>query len=100
LGRWNLEGPRRTVFFFVVDYALRFTFAAVVSGKLPGRDVVELTGFGYLLPTLLAVKAWQKGVTSLVLVPTLGVSGAGYALASTIGFGMHLVGEPLFAEPA
>ena len=60
LKRANIEGPRRTVLFFCVDYVLRYIFAFVVGQRLPGSDVVDLMGFGYLLPTLLAVKISQK----------------------------------------
>ena len=54
LRRANLEGPRRTVLFFTVDYALRFVWAAAVGRQLPGGDIVAFMGFGYLVPTLLA----------------------------------------------
>ena len=73
-GRANVEGPRRTVLFFSVDYGLRFAFALLVGRQLPGDDVVGLMGFGYLLPTLLAVKIAQKGAAPLVLLPAAKVS--------------------------
>ena len=90
LARANIEGPRRTVLFFTVDYALRFAWAAAMGPRLPGGDIVAFMGFGYLLPTLLAVKISQLDSAPLVLLPTLKVSVLGFVLGSLIGFGAHL----------
>jgi len=91
LGRANVEGPRRLVLFFSIDYAMRFAFAAVVGKTLPGADVVGLMGFGYLLPTLLAVKIAQRGNAPLVLLPTAQVSIGAFALGTLIGFSAAMV---------
>lgn len=91
LGRANVEGPRRLVLFFSIDYAMRFAFAAVVGKGLPGADVVGLMGFGYLLPTLLAVKIAQRGNAPLVLLPTAQVSIGAFALGTLIGFSAAMV---------
>lgn len=87
LGRANIEGARRPVLFFALDYALRFAFAAAVGRRLPGGDVVEAMGFGYLLPTLLAVKASQKGLASIVVLPAAGVAGTAFVIGTMLGFG-------------
>lgn len=91
LGRANIEGPRRLVLFFSLDYAMRFAFAAIVGNSLPGADVVGLMGFGYLLPTLLAVKIAQRGNAPLVLLPTAQVSVGAFALGTLIGFSAAMV---------
>lgn len=91
LGRANVEGPRRLVLFFSIDYAVRFVFAVVVGRSLPGADVVGLMGFGYLLPTLLAVKIAQRGSAPLVLLPTAQVSVGAFALGTLIGFSAAMV---------
>lgn len=91
LGRANVEGPRRLVLFFGIDYALRFVFAALVGRGLPGADVVGLMGFGYLLPTLIAVKISQRGNAPLVLLPTAQVSIGAFALGTLIGFSAAMV---------
>src|SRR5262249_53584723 len=70
---------------------LRFAFAMIVGRQLPGGDIVELMGFGYLLPTLLAVKISQKSSVALVLLPAAKVSGAAFAVGTLIGFGASLV---------
>ena len=86
LGRWNIEGPRKLVLFFTIDYVLRFAFAAVLGRQMTGFDVVGLMGFGYLLPTLLAVKIAQKGNAALVTLPTIQVSIGAFVLGTLIGF--------------
>jgi len=91
LGRANVEGPRRLVLFFSIDYAMRFLFAAMVGKSIPGADVVGLMGFGYLLPTLLAVKVAQRGNAPLVLLPTAQVSVGAFALGTLIGFSAAMV---------
>lgn len=91
LGRTNVEGPRRLVLLFSIDYALRFAFALVVGGVLPGGDVVGLMGFGYLLPTLLAVKITQRGSAPLILLPTAQVGVSAFALGTLIGFSAAVV---------
>jgi hypothetical protein len=86
LRRTNIEGPRRTVLFFTVDYGLRFAFAAALGRSLPGGDIVAFIGFGYLLPTLLAVKISQRASVPLVLLPTLKVSVLGFVVGTLLGF--------------
>jgi hypothetical protein len=100
LRRANIEGPRRLVLFFAIDYALRFAFALALGRSLPGGDIVAFTGFGYLLPTLLAVKISQKASAPLVLLPTLKVSIAGFALGTLLGFTAHRIDVAYAAPPA
>ncbi len=90
LRRANIEGPRRTVLFFTVDYGLRFIFAGLLGSHVPGEDIVSYTGFGYLVPTLMAVKISQKGSVPLIVLPTLSVSMVGFAAATLIGYAATL----------
>ncbi len=86
VGRWNIEGPRRPVLFFTLDYALRFGLASVGARLLGARSATELSGFGYLLPTLMAVKISQLGLAAPVLLPAASVSTAAYVLGTLFGF--------------
>ena len=86
LRRANIEGPRRVVLFFTIDYGLRFAFAAIVGRSLPAADVVDLMGFGYLLPTLLAVKISQKEIAALVLLPAVTVCLVAFSIGTMVGF--------------
>jgi hypothetical protein len=100
LRRANIEGPRRAVFFFTLDYALRFAFAGTVGQHLGATDVVDLMGFGYLLPTLLAVKVEQKGLASLVVLPAVAVSTCAFAIGTLLGFGAHVLDPEPAPRPA
>ena len=91
LARANIEGPRRTVLYFCIDYVLRYLFAFVVGKRLPGSDVVDLMGFGYLLPTLLAVKISQKGHAALVLLPAAVVSLTAFVVGTLFGYAGFLL---------
>jgi hypothetical protein len=82
----DLVGPRQTVFFFAVDYALRFTFVWFAGRALPSTDPTGLTGFGYLLPTLLAVKMIQKDSLAVVALPALKTSVAAFVLGTLLGW--------------
>lgn len=86
VGRWNIEGPRRPVLFFSLDYALRFGLASVGGRLYAAHGGAELTGFGYLLPTLMAVKISRLGLAAPVLLPTASVSTVAYALGTLFGF--------------
>jgi hypothetical protein len=86
IGRWNIEGPRRLTLFFTAAYALRFGFAALLGPDLSRTGFVQASGFGYLLPALLAVKISQKGLASVVLLPTAAVSVAAFGLGNALGF--------------
>lgn len=86
VGRCNIEGPRRLMLFFTVAYGLRFAAAALMGPDLFKTGFIAASGFGYLLPTLLAVKISQKGFAPVVLLPTAVVSIAAFGLGSAIGF--------------
>jgi hypothetical protein len=98
LRRVNIEGPRKTVLFFTIDYALRFAWAAGMGKSLPGGDIVQFMGFGFLVPTLLAVKISQKSSAPLVLLPTMKVSILGFVVGSLIGFAGHLFDRAAIAS--
>ncbi len=99
LKRMNIEGPRKTVLFFTVDYALRFAAAFFMGHRFPGGNALVFMGFGYLLPTLLAVKISQKSSAALVLLPTLKVSLLGFVVGSLIGFAGHLLDRVAVTSP-
>ncbi|MBF5040769.1 hypothetical protein FGE12_00055 [Aggregicoccus sp. 17bor-14] len=89
----NLEGPRKTVLVFTLGFVLKFCIGWALGGRVPGLKVTDLFGFGYLVPTLLAVKILQKQVVARIVLPSLHTSLAGFLLGSLIGFGLSLI-EP------
>ncbi len=89
----NLEGPRKTVLVFFLGFVLKWSLGWAVGGRLPGLKVTDLFGFGYLVPTLLAVKILQKRDMPRILFATVHTSLAGFLVGSLVGFGLSLV-EP------
>jgi hypothetical protein len=61
--------------------------------------LLDITGFGYLLPSLLAVKISQKRDSALVLLPTAIVAVAGFAFGSASGFAFDALGRNGTPEP-
>lgn len=86
----NLEGPRKTVLVFFVGFTLKWIIGWLAAGRIPGLKVTDLFGFGYLVPTLLAVKILQKQVIGRVMFATAHTSLAGFLVGSLIGFGLGL----------
>lgn len=83
---WNLEGPRRVVMLFSLGYVVKSIIIAVFGATIPSFTATELFGIGYLLPSLLALKIWQRRNPATVLVPTLTLSLAGFTIGSLIGY--------------
>ena len=94
----NLEGARRIVLVFSVGYLLKFTGAWVLAEELPGIRATDYFGFGYLLPSLLALKILQKGNAATILLPALQTSLLALLLATVFGFGLVWI-DPRGAEP-
>jgi len=88
--RANIEGYRRIVFVFGIGFALKFVACHAMAASYPGLRATDYFGFGYLLPSLLALKILQKGSASIVLFPTLQTSLVALALGTVLGLGLTL----------
>ena len=93
---WNLEGPRRVVMLFTIGYAIKSFLIAAFGAAIPSFTTTEIFGIGYLLPSLLALKIWQRKNPAMVLLPALSLSIAGFGLGSL--FGYELVEPSLLAQ--
>jgi len=101
LKRFLIVGSRRMVLVFLVGFALKYALGAVVGHFAPRVQMVDYFGFGYLLPSLLAVKMWNKQKIGTVVMPTLQVSLMGFLLGNAVGFGLTVLDERLAsAHPA
>jgi len=95
----NLEGPRKLVLVFTLGFLTKYALAMALGGRVPGLKVTDLFGFGYLVPTLLAVKILQKRLTLRILVPTVATSLAGVGLGTAVSL-LFGVFEPLPPTPS
>jgi len=67
--------------------------AIVVFHVKPEVRMGDFYGFGYLLPTLIAVKICNKERIAIVLMPALQVSLLAFVLGSGIGFGLAVADQ-------
>jgi len=86
----TMEAGRKLFLVFFCGYILKTIIALFFENYYPGFKVTDLFGFGYLLPSLLAVKIWQKDSANLILAPTFKVAFFGILLGTTIGLILYL----------
>ncbi len=82
----NLEGPRKLTLIFVVSILAKWGIGALAGPRLPGLTITDLYGFGYLLPSLLALRILRYGSARRVLIPTAVTSATGFLAGSVLGF--------------
>ncbi|MCA1625142.1 MAG: poly-gamma-glutamate biosynthesis protein PgsC/CapC [Acidobacteria bacterium] len=87
----TIEGPRKTLLLFSISFLLKTVIDPIVAFGFPGVTSVDFYGFGYLLPTLMAAKMWERGSVILYLVPTLRISLAGVIIGNLIAFSLTLI---------
>lgn len=80
-----IEGPRRTFLAFCIGFGFKWTLGGTMLQLFPGERATDLYGFGYVLPTLLALKIWQYNSVPRVLMPTLQVSLMGFVAGNLAG---------------
>ncbi len=93
--RTTMEGGRKIAFFFTVCFAYRVAVAHLLPRFFPSVLTTDAFGFGYLLTTLMAMKAHDKKFTIRLIKATLHASMLGAAIASAIGFGLTWIDTSL-----
>jgi hypothetical protein len=81
-----IVGSRRTLMAFSVGFLFKYAAGFVLQHYAPTVQLIDYFGFGYLLPTLLAVKIWNRGNALVVLGPVLQVSLIAFPLGSLVGY--------------
>lgn len=82
----TIEGARRTCMFFTICFASRLLLSHLVPLVWPDARVTDFFGFGFLLSTLLAVKAYQKKIPLQMLSMSIQASSLGAVAGSVLGF--------------
>lgn len=98
----TVEGARKIVLFFTIGYAWRMVLGYYLHAWRPDWQVSDVYGFGYLLSTLLAIKAYEREAAIRIAGATLRLCGAGGVLGCAIGFGLTFAPGPprLLSEAA
>lgn len=87
----TIEGARKILLFFNISFAYKMALAYLLLWLMPEVKITDYYGFGYLLPTLIAIKAHDKAITNRLASATLQVSLMGTVLASIVGFSLTLL---------
>lgn len=82
----NLTGGRPIVLVFVLGYILKFALAWGVGEAYPGFRVGELFGFGYLLPSIMALRIVRHGEPLQSMIPAVLTSFGAFGLSSIVGY--------------
>jgi hypothetical protein len=98
--RMLIVGPRRMLLAYFAGFLLKMALGFLVFRIRPEVRMADYYGFGYLLPTLIAVKIWNKERIGIVLMPTLQVSVLAFVLGSLLGFAMMTIDKRVMAGTA
>ncbi len=82
----NIEGGRKLLLFFNVSFAYKLILGHAMVFLAYDIKTSDLYGFGYLLSTLIAIKAHDKDIFPRLMRSTLEVSLAGAVLGNLVGF--------------
>ncbi len=82
----TIEGARKLVLFFNVSFVYKLVLGHILAWLAFDVKTTDFYGFGYLLSTLLAIKAYDKNIFPRVMRSTLEVSLAGAVLGNIAGF--------------
>lgn len=85
----NLTGMRPLVLTFGVGYVVKLGFSWIASEHYPGLRVTDLFGFGYLLPSLIAVRCLRYRSFPRVLIPSLATSLVAFLVGTLVGLGLE-----------
>ena len=90
----NTEGPRKVALVFTVSFLLKYVLGWLAGPWLGDLKVTDLFGFGYLVPSLIAVKMLQKEAVGRILVPAFAVGMLAFVVGSGVGFGLDQIAPP------
>ena len=95
----TIEGARKIAIFFTICFLYRLALNHAVPRWLPEYRVTDLFGFGYLLSTLIAIRAYQHERKIQLIRSILQASMMGAVGGTAVGFLFTVVGIPLDLLP-
>ncbi|HVR73259.1 MAG TPA: poly-gamma-glutamate biosynthesis protein PgsC/CapC, partial [Planctomycetota bacterium] len=87
----TVEGARKILLFFNISFAYKLIVGHACHWLNPALQASDFFGFGYLLPSLIAMKMHDKGIPVRLTRTTLQASIAGTLGASVVGFALTLI---------
>jgi hypothetical protein len=95
----TLEGGRKLLLFFNISFAWKMALGWWVVWQGIEVKTTDLFGFGYLLSTLIAIKAHDKDIFPRLARSTLQVSLVGAVLGNVVGFGLSAATTRMLPTP-
>lgn len=89
--RITVEGARKVLLFFNLSFLYKILLGHWFAWQWPHLQVSDYYGFGYLLPTLIAIKMHDKKIAARMSVSILQTSLAAALLAAGFGFVLTLL---------
>ena len=84
----TVEGARKLLLFFTISFVYKMAIGWGMLFLAPEAKVSDLYGFGYLLPTLMAIKMHQIGKVVHQLRITVQISLVSILVANVVGFAL------------
>lgn len=92
--RWisgaNLTGARPTVLAFTTAFLVKYLLAWTLGSAWPGLRATDLFGFGYLLTTLIAIRALRYGDALRPVITSVSSSLIGFGLGTAAGYALSI----------
>jgi hypothetical protein len=89
-----MVGSRRMLLVYAVGFLVKWALGFVALATFPTLQTIDYFGFGYLLPSLLAVKLWNTDKIGRVMMPTLQVSLTAFLLGNGLSILLGIVDPP------
>ena len=90
----TIEKARKLLLFFNISFVYKLALGFLVLRFSPDFKITDTYGFGYLLPTLMAVRIHDKQFGLLFTRATVQTSLMGLTLASVVGFSLTFLTDP------
>lgn len=87
----TIEGARKLLLFFNVGFVYKLLLGHGLNWLELDVKTTDFYGFGYLLSTLIAIKAYEKDIFPRVMRNALEISFAGAVAGNIVGFVLALV---------
>ncbi len=92
LSHMTMEGPRKLLLLFFIGFMVKMAVGYSLAGYVPGFQALDLYGFAYILPTLLALEMWQGRnffkVTRLTIQSSFLAAVAGVLICTGVEFAL------------
>ncbi|MBI3268609.1 MAG: poly-gamma-glutamate biosynthesis protein PgsC/CapC [Planctomycetes bacterium] len=91
LKRMTVEGARKMILFFTLSFLYKTVIGFLLPVVAPAMKVSDAFGFGYMMSTLMAIKAHDKEILIRLTRATLQLSLGAAVLTAVLGFGLTLL---------